>query len=119
MISFKEYLDFLKAELFTKLGEADDTTVLSTDKLDKVDEVCWFVCSRTYLARPDHVLCSNDVFKLWRVFNLHAEVDPDIEGELLYPIVIDQEEAHNILKHFVAASGKGHDSVELSSLKGN
>ena len=101
-LSFRDYLYYVKVELFALLNEADRQN--ANVDLNKVDEICWLVCAKKYLVRPLKLLGDDSVFKLWRIFNLYAE--SDVGGELLYPVVVESEEIGIILHKILSACGK-------------
>ena len=101
-ISFRDYLYYTKVELFSLLNETDKEN--ANADLNKIDEVCWFVCAKNYLVRSLKLLNDDCVYQLWRIFNLHAETD--LSDELLYPVVVDGEEVAFILQRLLLACGK-------------
>ncbi len=101
-LSFLNYMFYLKTELFARFQKLDQEN--ANIDLNKVDEICWFLCAKKYLVRENKVLTDDEVYKLWRVFNSHIELDSD--GELLYPVVIESEELAFILQSFMLAAGK-------------
>jgi len=78
LITFDEYLTFLKKQLFSQLqrpaldgggqGEPRESG------LDKMKNVCWMVCAKGYLERSTVVLSDDSIFQLWLVYNQLAEV---------------------------------------------
>lgn len=123
-ISFLNYLYFLKVELFAQLDKkskekppppTSPTThgrhffkslaAIKKCDWDKIDEVCWFVCCKKYIVRENKVLSEDDVFQMWRVFNLVAEAEGEEDGELVYPVVIHKEEAQLILEKMTGFLG--------------
>ena len=69
-LSFRDYLFYVKVELFALLKEADKEN--ANVDVNKIDEICWFVCAKKYLMRPMKLLSDDCVFKLWRIFNIYA-----------------------------------------------
>jgi len=51
-IEFDDYAAFLAGALFDRLVAG---SALS-DTLDGVDEVCWFICAKTYCASQERLL---------------------------------------------------------------
>jgi len=54
-IEFDDYARFLADALFSRLVDGSTGSVRA-DALDGVDEVCWFVCAKTYCVNQDRVL---------------------------------------------------------------
>ena len=54
-IEFDDYARFLAGALFDRLVTGNTGSERS-DTLDAVDEVCWFVCARTYCTSQERLL---------------------------------------------------------------
>ncbi len=121
-ISFLDYLYYIKVELFALLSKKEEenanfdlTASINKDvDLNKIDEVCWLVCSKKYVVRPLKLVNDDCVYKLWRIYNFHAESDED--GELLYPVVVHGEEIAIILHKLVLACGRKTDPGYVESI---
>lgn len=117
VFTFTDYLNFLKEELFQPLIESDPNNVALILSLDQIDNVCWFICSRTYFKRNNSVLNDNDIYKLWRLFNSVAETDD--ADEAIFPVVIDLEEAEAIFQRIMAILSMEHKKIDFVSFVGN
>ena len=86
----------------------------SNASLDKVDEVCWMLCSKPYLKQENLLVSNippNEVYKLWRIFNFLAE--PDSDGEVLCPVVMDIEELALLVQRLCIILGNITDTSQL------
>ena len=54
-IEFDDYAAFLAGALFDRLVDGDRRSV-RWDALDGVDEVCWFICAKTYCVDQERLL---------------------------------------------------------------
>jgi len=53
-IEFNDYACFLAGALFDRL--TDIAGSVRSDKLEGVDEVCWFICAKTYCVNQERLL---------------------------------------------------------------
>lgn len=92
---FRDFMSFFEPILVKAVGRfcnADDVPIL----LDKLDHVCWFICSRTYVNQPGRTLDGDNCFKIWCVFNVLAQTG---DGEdPVSPAEIDREEAEILVE---------------------
>lgn len=119
-VTFDEYSNFLKQSVFARLTEAS-----SSINLSRIDEVCWFICGPHYLQNRAPAISGNstrrllkekNALKLWRVFNVLAEVDPssssssneDVE-EVLVPVGMDWEEVLGLAQRIFRLTGSEFD----------
>ena len=102
-ISFQDFLYFLKVDVFARFNDMDKHKASVT--LDKVDEVCWFVCAKKYLNHEGKILSDKDTYRLWRILNFLAEVDTETD-DIRYPIVIDSEEVRMLILKFLTVAGR-------------
>ena len=54
-IQFDDYTDFLAGALFDRLV-SDNAGSVPWDKLEGLDEVCWFICAKTYCGGQERLL---------------------------------------------------------------
>ena len=54
-VEFDDYARFLAEALFSRLVDGSAGSVRD-DALDGVDEVCWFVCAKTYCVSHERLL---------------------------------------------------------------
>ncbi|XP_013390157.1 switch-associated protein 70 isoform X2 [Lingula anatina] len=108
-LSFKDFLHIVQSEIF-------DPLLNSPNEVDynKVDEVCWMVCSKKYLKREQAVLSDDGVYKLWRVFNFLAECDS--EGVPLFPVVMDCDEVAFVFKEYTETVGETWNEKDFETI---
>ena len=109
-LAFSDYFAIISRELFQPHGEDDPPQpVLVPSVLAEIDKLCWMLCEAFYL-KGDKLnqsngssLRSDDLFKLWKVFNFLVKVvDPDAGGSedsqsaAALPLRVDVEEAHRV-----------------------
>ena len=111
-ISFADYKSFFQRELITRFTNVDE--VNANVDLNKVDQVCWYVCGMTYAHRDDPILVDEDLYKLWRIFNFLAERDET--GCIRVPVLMDHEEVAFTLQRFHAASGSEFNTQEFEEM---
>ena len=113
-ITFADFLYFLKVDVFDCFKDMDPHKANAA--LEKVDEVCWLVTAKKYLTRDGKILSDKDTYRLWRIFNFLAETHPESDIELLYPVVIDSEEVHNLIMKFLTIAGRVCEPTEHEDL---
>lgn len=117
-ITFRDYLYYLQVELFNRLQNSSvNRQSITKINFDKVDEICWMVCSTRYAVRDNKKLGDDDTYKLWRLFNFLAEEDDS--GELLYPVVIDKEEVEFFIQKFQHIVSSSLDHTLLTNAIGD
>ena len=57
-IGFDDYADFLAGALFDRLADGSAGSVGREAALDGVDEVCWYVCGKTYCVGQKRLIKS-------------------------------------------------------------
>ena len=131
-VSFLDYLYFLKVALFDQIAHPKTlvpqtpppssknikafNTACKKPDLNKVDRVCWYVCFRKYLEQRT-LVCDNDVYKLWQMFNSLAEVDGEVGSDIIYPVVVAREEILLILQRIIAVLGCSINQEDLAAKK--
>lgn len=101
-LSFEDYFSIILNEI---LLPYNSDSVLPPSTCAKIDQVCWLFCEAFYhkdsrLNQGSACLNTDDLFKLWKVFNFLVKVDLDssedrhIKAEL--PLRVDVEEAHRV-----------------------
>lgn len=114
VVSFSEYLSFMKKEVFQQMINTEPNSLHVILSLDRIDEVCWLICSKMYLKQSHGVLKTIDVYKLWRLFNYLAETD--VTGRVLCPVVIHHEEAEIICEKIVSILAMEHKNLDFESI---
>lgn len=93
-LSFIDYMRFID-EMLSKTMRANSLMEEASILMDKVDTVCWFICSKSYVSQTGRLLDENNCFKLWCIFNILAHADSDEEP--ICPVTMDYEEAEILL----------------------
>ena len=57
-IEFDAYCKFLAGSLFQRLVDGSGVGSVRLDALEGVDEVCWFICAKTYCVNQERLLKS-------------------------------------------------------------
>ena len=118
-INFTEFQNFMRLHLFVHVRpadvEADDTI------LEKIDEVCWLVCAKSYLKNnKNFALKENATYRLWRVFNVLAHVDAnDAEEEAVVPVAMEWEEVELMLQKIHRVVGTEFVKAEFRASVGS
>lgn len=108
---------FIKVDVFGRFKDVDLHKSQTT--LEKVDEVCWLVSAKKYLNREGKILQDKEAYRLWRIFNFLSERNPETDGDLLYPVVIDSEEVHMLIMKFLTIAGRICEPTEHEDLTRN
>lgn len=93
-LSFTDYMRFVD-EMLSKANRANALMEETSNLMDKLDTVCWFICSKSYVSQTGRQLDENNCFKLWRIFNILAHADSD--DEPICPVEMDYEEVEILL----------------------
>lgn len=93
-LSFTDYMKFIN-EMLSKAMQANSLMEEASVLMDKVDTVCWFVCSKNYVSKAGRLFDQNNCFKLWGIFNILAHADSD--DETVCPVEMDYEEVEILL----------------------
>ena len=105
-MTFESYFAFIQSALLTNLEGSD---------LEKVDQVCWFVCCRDYIQRSTPLLSVDNMFVLWRTFN--AVVDYDYDDNMpVTPVAADGEEIGIIARKYCTSLGQTLDLADFQTL---
>ncbi|XP_076452968.1 uncharacterized protein LOC143288413 [Babylonia areolata] len=101
-LSFKEYFSLILDKV---LLPNNSESVLVPETCTKIDKLCWLLCETHYhknsrLDQGSVVLNSDDLFKLWKVFNFLVKVDLDSAEdkltEAVLPLEVDVEESYRV-----------------------
>jgi hypothetical protein len=112
-INFQSYLAFIQSELLNNLQQSP--TKDNNFNLAKVDEVCWFVCCKDYVQRNGALLSMDNMFVLWKMFNVVVDRDYD-ENLPIIPVVADCEEICIIAQKFCNILGQTFDVSDFKTL---
>lgn len=94
--------------MFEKLTDANKAAI------EKVDDVCWMVCTKKYLVRENKTVSDNVAYKLWKIFNFLSETSE--KGEPVYPLVLDHEEVGFFMEKFTDIMGQKFDEKEFTAI---
>lgn len=101
-LTFPDYFTIISSELFQP---SNSELALVPSIVTEIDKICWMLCEAYYhknnaLRQNASYLNSDDLFKLWKLFNFLAKVDLDSTEDRLntavFPLRVDVEEAHRI-----------------------
>lgn len=102
-LTFPYYFDIISSQVFKPSNSDEPVLVPST--VAEIDGICWMLCEAYYhknstLRQNGASLNSDDLFRLWKLFNFMAKVDLDGTEDRLntavLPLRVDVEEAHRM-----------------------
>ena len=102
-LTFPDYFAIISSQLFKPSNS--DEPVLVPSVVAEIDKICWMLCEADYhknstLKQSGASLNSDDLFRLWKLFNFMAKVDLDGTEDRLntavLPLRVDIEEAHRM-----------------------
>ncbi|KAK7499089.1 hypothetical protein BaRGS_00009636 [Batillaria attramentaria] len=104
-LTFTEYYKIIEPKLLQP-ENTEQLQLLTPKVIMEIDKICWMLCEGYYLKNSElsqrrSTDNGDDLFKLWKVFNFLAKIDPESQidnlvGVAALPIRVDLEEAYRI-----------------------
>ncbi|XP_014212272.1 switch-associated protein 70 isoform X2 [Copidosoma floridanum] len=113
-LNFEQFIYYLQEEVFSSLTDA--TTRQKYRNLQGgIDEICWLVCHKSYLDRPQAIFRDNSVYQLFRVFCLLAEMEAD-PMDTSYLVTMHSDELSRVASQLVTSLGLHWDAEDFAAL---
>ncbi|KAJ8679914.1 hypothetical protein QAD02_015701 [Eretmocerus hayati] len=113
-LTFEQYIYYLQKEVFSSLS--DTTSIQTCRSLEAgIGEICWLVCQKMYLNRPNPIYKDHSVYQLFRIFCLLAEMEADVVDSS-YLVTMHSDEVARVASQLVISLGLSWDATDFSAL---
>ncbi|KAL1494170.1 hypothetical protein ABEB36_009814 [Hypothenemus hampei] len=114
-LSFDQYKFYLQNEVFCSLPTKLPLAELREYE-SRIAEVCWLVCRKRHLQRPQKTFSDEVIYQLYRIFCVLAELTPDNHVEHSYQVLLHPVEVCSIAKTIASSLGCFFDEEDFTNL---
>ncbi|KAJ8929840.1 hypothetical protein NQ314_017443 [Rhamnusium bicolor] len=114
-LNFDQFKYYLQKEVFASLPNRLQLSELRSYET-RIAEVCWLVCRKRYLFRDQKIFSDEDIFQIFRIFCVLADLTPDLHNENTYQVLLHPTEVCKIAQTLASSLGCIFDEEDFTSL---